>query len=68
MGAIEQKCRADLRMTRKEACAFVAKSLRLTLDYVSKTKIAELGDYRTGENGKFFDRAKVIAYVNRKLG
>ena len=68
MGAIEQTCRAEQRMTRKEACDFISKALRLEYSTVYYKKIAEFSSCRTGQDEKFFDRAKVIDLVNRKLG
>ena len=68
MGAIEQTCRADLRMSRKEVCDLIERSLRLSHSTVTKKVIYEFGDCRTGENNRFFDRAKVIDLINRKVG
>ena len=67
MGAIEQTLRADERMTRKEACELIAKSLRLSINTVSKKMIyGELAEFRT--NKRFFDRAGVVNWINKQLG
>ena len=68
MGTIEQTCRADQRMTRKEACNFIAQALRLAHSTVTRKTIYSLSDCRTGANKRFFDKAKVIDWVNRQVG
>jgi hypothetical protein len=64
----EPTCLSGERMSRTEACVFIARALRLSYATVSRRTIyaPDFAGARTGE--RFFDRALVVDAVNRRLG
>ncbi len=65
---IEQTLKDDERLSRKEACALIQRSLRLKMSTVQKKTIYEPDIVQTKSNDKFFRRSELIAAINRRLG
>ncbi len=65
---IEQTLKDDERLSRKEACTLIQRSLRLKMSTVQKKTIYEPDIVQAKSNDKFFRRSELIAAINRRLG